>query len=224
MTSSVLVHDKSIQRAQHVAGSILVIHEAATILHLKSAAVEVGVIAPGLRCILRWLFGTTARVMLAIIAAAVTGFIVVDVLLSIYLGRLVGVPGLGGTAAFFMYGCDYLAWAAAVTKGDFSISLMFKTYTFLNSPSSIRFFSNASRHELALQPAVLHFTKKNFGLSSELWSEGEARPAHVLRKMLAPHQLADRNTQLCRCLLQLRHQYFTQPQVWSSTNSVVQDC
>lgn len=151
--------------------------------------------------------------MIAVLAAAVAAYICFDVLCAVLTGRLLGVPGLGSTPAFALHGCDYLAWAAAATKSDFSISLMFETYTFLNLQSTVRYFCCASRHELALQPAVQHFTQKNFGLSSELWSEGEAKPAHVLRKLLSPGQLATRNTHLCRSLLQLRHQYFSQPQV-----------
>lgn len=151
--------------------------------------------------------------MITAIAAALATCILCDVLVAAYTRRLLGVPVLGSTPAFALYGCDYLAWAAAVTRGDFSISLMFETYTFLNSPSTIRYFCSASRHELALQPAVEHFTKKNFGLSRELWREGEAKPAHILRALLAPKQLADRNLHLCRALLQLRHQYFAAGQV-----------
>lgn len=153
--------------------------------------------------------------MITAIAAAIAAYVLFDILVAVCTRRLLGIPGLGSTPAFALHGCDYLAWAAAVTRGDFSISLLFETYTFLNSPSTVRYFCSASRHELALQPAVAHFTKKNFGLSSELWSEGEARPAHVLRKLLAPNQLADRNLRLCNALLQLRHQYFPPGQVES---------
>lgn len=151
--------------------------------------------------------------MITLIAAAITAYVLFDIFMALWTRRLLGVPGLGSTPAFALHGCDYLAWAAAVTRGDFSISLMFEMYTFLNSPSTVKYFCSASRHELALQPAVAHFTRKNFGLSSELWSEGEARPAHVLRKLLAPNQLADRNLRLCKALLQLRHQYFPPGQV-----------
>eukprot|EP00892_Ulva_mutabilis_P002447 jgi/Ulvmu1/12202/UM085_0066.1 len=151
--------------------------------------------------------------MITALAAVVVAYVCFDVFYAFLTQRLLGVPGLGGTPVFALYGCDYLAWAAAVTKGDFSISLMFETYTFLNTQSTVRFFCCASRHELALQPAVQHFTEKNFGLSSELWSEGEAQPAHILRRLLAPGNLTTCNAQLCRSLLQLRHQYFVQPKV-----------
>jgi hypothetical protein len=127
------------------------------------------------------------------------------------------VPFIGSsltsTLVFARYGCDYLAWAAATSGGDFAVSLLFQTYIFLNSKDSVRAFSRASPQVLALQPAVQHFTQKNFGLPPELWEDGEAKPAHILRKLLAPARLPALHTQLCGSLLRLHGKYFSNQKV-----------
>lgn len=142
---------------------------------------------------------------------------------------------LSSTVAFARYGCDYLAWATSLySGGDFSVTLMFRTYaiclwfqvkficlqgspimclkpyryTFLGTPESVRTFTRAPSAVLALQPAVEQFTEKNFGLPAELWEDGEAKPAGILRSILSLSMLTELQQQLCITQLQLHEQYF----------------
>lgn len=119
-----------------------------------------------------------------------------------------GLPGLGSTLSFAIYGADVLAWASMRARHAFEVNLMFQRYTFLTSPEAVRSFTRAHKSTLSLQPAVSQFTAKCFGLFSSMWNNGEALPAQALRQLLLPQQVQALAAGMADALLQLAPEYF----------------
>jgi hypothetical protein len=120
-----------------------------------------------------------------------------------------GLPVIGSSATFALYGADLLAWASAIANDAFKISLLFESYIFLTSPEAIKAFTSAPASALSLEPAVSHFTQNCFGLSDKMWCNGQAVPAETLRQLLRPQQVEQLSERMAATLLNLSGQYFS---------------
>lgn len=126
-----------------------------------------------------------------------------------------GLPLVGSTVTFARYGIDLLAWAHQRAAHAFQVSLMGRTYVFMTSPAAVGLFMQLPSSVLALQPAVAPFTQKCFGLSSSMWHNGEAIPAHALRQLLLPNKVASMANSMAQALMDLSPAYL------APTNSAV---
>ena len=124
-----------------------------------------------------------------------------------------GIPLLGSTLAFARHGVDCLSWASAQAAHAFHISLLSRKYTFLTSPEAVSAFLKAHTEVLQLQPAVEQFTGRCFGLSRNIWHNGEVVLVHALREILSPARVAQLERPMAATLVQLAPAYFDQAQL-----------
>ena len=127
--------------------------------------------------------------------------------------RIAGFPLVGSTVSFGIWGIDYLAWAAQCSDEAFSVELAFQSYTFLTSPNCLRAFNRASKHELALEPAVQQITGKVFGLSNAIWKDGSSVLHAFLASALSSASSHLMSNTLCEELMRLVPSYFDAEEV-----------